>query len=533
MKKECASLLSPSFSRRWALLFATLASQSIAADIKWEFSGKLWFDGYKQLSQHDPNGEAVSDVFRPEDRMEVTRASLDFVLLAPYGWELLSSVGFDKSHHPDVRDDAPFAPISDPTPEFEHFYARYTHDWAGQFSTGYIRVPGISANSEQPNIFLVNPNLYHVIFDVGARPGVSWMLDWDSCVIAAALWQHTPTQPIASVTDPSLGVTDFESFATTDFLDNFLLTSDYHSRLWKLGLNTQVHFYPVSTEEMGMAMNLGWQNRPLDAPVVFGVLGQEGDSTTAQYTFSVYNALNESSFEMLSYFKGLTLSTQVQYQVLGMVHDLAYGTVDTTDQSYRDIFRYDGYALGYSGQVGYLLGSGGYTFDRPTGRLKRYGSGWEFGVAYGAVVQKGATALLSPMGIQDYTSIEFGVINEDNYSTGAERVVSLTGPSISQEGLEYTYIAVDASAPREAFNEDVGFNALVGDSKVPFQTRTQSYTFFLNYAYNENLAMKVELETAQRQWQLFGDEVTLADGYIDSLVSARTQSLRLRTSYTF
>lgn len=519
-----------------SLLLGLMVSP-VAAQPVWAISGRLWVDSFNQLYQHTSDGESADDTARPSDTLDVNRVNMDLTYSPLERWDFMVRVGFNHSNAPTVRDDQAHPPFSQSDLKFEQLYGRYHHDWVGALRSGYIPVPQISATSESPAVFGVDPNLYHVIAYAGNRPGVSWEAHFDSCVLKAGLWQQTENQALASFTVPSLGVADFETFASTDFLDNFLLVDDYHNRAFKLGVNAALHYYPVDTPSAAVAFNIGWQSRPLETPIVFGVMAQAGDNSTAKYTFSAFNAVSESSLSLVSYWGRVVFEAQGQYQVLGLAHDLQYGTVSADEARFRDLFMNDGYAIGYSALLGYHFAGGCYKLQRSTGQLERQGSGWDVGVSYGGVVQKNPSALRSTLGLQDYTNTSFGTIGSDDYATGVGRVLVTDGPQLPQEDRHYTYVAVDSSYPRAAQSEDTtdGFNSLEdngGDPPRAYQIRTQSYTFYVNYAYNENLVVQFELQNAQHQQEIFGDSFDSL-GYSDAPLSASYQYLRTRLNVTF
>lgn len=524
------------------LSLLSLAFCSPLAATGFKTSGQIWSETFTQLYQHDSDGDAVATKYRPAERWEVTRVDLDLSYELSELWSLHARVGFNNINNSQMRSDLPMKelPLSDQA-FLRQYYARYQSPVFGVIDSGRISVPQISATSSTQSVFGIDPNLYHVIASSGDRPGVSIEKDFGACVLQAAVWQQTTVQPISGFAVISQEALSFEDFSSTTFMNEFLPSESYHQRALKLGVNGALHYYPVDTPSSAIAFNFGYQSRPISAPLVFGTLAQTGDQDNAIYTLTAFNALNESSINIVSYMGRLVFEAQAQYQVLGVAHQLFYGEDVTAEQQrYSDLFASDGYGVGYNATLGYHFQGGHYKLDRSSGQLMRQGHGWDIGISCGGVIQKNALALLSDLGQQDYLYTEVGTPGAGTYLTGEGRLAMSLGSENEPTVEQYTYIAVDATYPRVAYNEDnnaEGFNALelgrggIITSKA-YQIRTQSYTLHLNYAYNEHLAFQIELQSALHKNEIFADS-TDSTGYINGPLSAKFQYLRTRLYVTF
>lgn len=498
-------------------------------------SGQIWLEALTQTYQHTAEGLPAPKDLRPAERWDLTRVDLNLSYQATDSWSLQSRVGFNHSNSSELRSDLPMQPLPwSQTLRLRQFYGRYTSFLWGQVEIGRFSVPQISATSSSPSVFGIDPNRYHIITAVSDKPGIGFEKDFGAGVLQITLWQQTPEHPISAFAQEQIAVEGFADFAQGGLVHALLPTHSFHHRALNLGFNTVVHYYPVDTPSAAVAFNIGFQSRPLSRPLVFGVLAQEGDLETAQNAFSAYNALSESSFNIVSYMGRLVFEAQAQYQVLGLAHFYQYGEANPTEQAYRDIFLSDGYGVGYNATVGYHFQGGSYKLHRSSGQLLRQGSGWDIGISYGGVITHNALALASVLGQQDYQSKIFAPVpGGPEFLTGAGRVAQRRVESSG--GESYDYIAVDARYPREDFDEvsqGEGFNRLQAQEPFAFQTHSKTYTLYLNYAYNEHLVYQIECEQTQRFNKM-------SNNLFDSIIhyhaplNAKAQYLRARVFITF
>jgi hypothetical protein len=369
----------------------------------------------------------------------------------------------------------------------------------------------------------------------GYKIGWSAMGRFHPMSFQASVWNQTLAQPIFAISGETFSM--LESFNQLDpsWVNEVILSTDYHNRVFKLGYGASLSFVPSEYDEMGSAFTASFLVTPFNQPLVIATLGAlspDSESSGTSVGLSTYNYFSSYQANYLAYWKNLAVNLGIEYNHLSLQVQRLYGSLSYPGSL---IFQNEPVAVSYNAMVSYVFSQDRecYKIDSLSGYLSRKPLGLTVGCGFASKTQKDVFALLSSIGQDDWLSSVYPSVSG---AGRLENTLSTAGGGYEQS---YSLISVDntISSGSAAPYASLGNLNAQGEPEHAFQIKSKSLTFIVNYQIHSNIEWKNELTYTDHQKVIFGEDMVSAlnsnSAYVNSLNWYKTATFQTQLSVMF
>ncbi|NBX72061.1 hypothetical protein EBQ91_04015 [bacterium] len=322
-----------------------------------------------------------------------------------------------------------------------------------------------------------------------------------------------------------------------DLLNTLISPDSFSDHIPSLALGIRLGFTPVHGQNGGYCIAGGWNNMPLNIPIVVATLAGTSDAT-----FATFNYISNLAADFSAVTGPFHLTAGVNYQrmAVSLSSRINLQAIDSR------VFTDDGSAYSWWVEGSYLLGNKSYTINPLYAQIDKAGSGLELGMSFGIETQRDIFALLNKIGRDDFLKSVYTNPPTNNNISGAgrlvERIYQPTANNYLQyhENEAYHLVIVDNTLPGANARPYVepSTNIPFGTNLLSFQIKTFTNIMHLNYRPDENIQMKFEFQHDHHLKEIFGQDFTFSQSntqnpYVNSINYNVVLTMRMSAIYNF
>jgi hypothetical protein len=526
------------FSRLALFGLAAVSSFAFAANT---VSGDIRFDATFTTSQKTAAGTSVADSSEPADNLYVSRARLNFAGDIAKSWAYFVRAEYNEYENAQLGLDSSIfgatLPVL-PTANTDNYvvFSRAYATWMGlesvSLSLGLIGTPDISADNMYYKPYIGswpnNKSVGNIVDYSGDHPGVSVMGKAGPVGYSFGVWKQTDLRKVESF------VSATPAHNTDDTFDQFQTTIDqagpytFDSKSLRLGYAGRITFAPTMASGTAYGVGIGYNQAPLNAPVVVGTIETFGDNSSGghspAYTLASFNNLSNLAIDAAAVFGAVQVNVGFQSQTLKFDTATSYGTTTAASA----IFSENGKATAWWIEAGYLLMGDSYKFDTAKAvvsgvKLREGQAGLEITARFGTETRKNVLALLNQPGYTDFSSYTAGTL------VAATPVLSAVDVLPVASNQAAVIIAIDNTPTDTAANTSPKGTQIVISDTTAYQTKANGYAVNVNYYVNENAMIKAEFEQVNNKFE----RMYSASAWNDSVNAKSVSTIRLRAEFSF
>jgi len=560
------------FSRLALFGLAAVSSFSFAATT---VSGMMRFDANFNTEQKANNDTTLADAARPQDSFYASRYRLDFKGDIAKSWTFhvrlandeLSSAQLDLSgiKAADGASGLPYVvpsgtylnTVSSNAPTFSQAYASWSGIEGMKLSLGALSATNISSDNDYYKPYIgnwpENRSVGNIVHSTGNKAGVKLEGMFGPVGYSASIFNQTNYREISSfpatstlaftaITAVTGATVSRTALQVQSGVDNIIrTTSIFDAKSLRLGYGARLTFSPKLAGSYNYGVGVGYNSAPMYMPVVTAVLDDAGSegflvpsasgvaaplvaAADIAQTVTSFNTLNQLALDAAATFGALQVNAG--YESIQLKKDVAQN-YNTTAATRTTILDNNGKATSFWIEAGYLLMGDSYKFNSSKAlisgvKLRENQAGLELAARFGQETRKGVIALLSPVGLNDFSL---------GQSTSSLALASIQSNAPSNQHALVLTVNNDAQdialigTPTGLTSADVAQITTTGDD-AGFQTRSTGYVINLNYYVNDNACIKAEYESRTNKFMR-------ATTWLNSMNNYKVSTLRVRAEFSF